>query len=856
MSDQAPLGFGLDDDAWLRQAREALEPTSWENLGDYEILAEVSRGGQGVVLRARDTEGRLVALKRLIAGTLTGTRGRLRFEREMEIAARLDHPGIVPLLRREILDRQPLLVMPWIEGLQPDLWAHPTTGPARGTREILKLMCAICEAVSHAHRRGVIHRDLKPSNILVDAGDRPHVLDFGIGKLLQEQEGGDQALTRTTEFVGSPTFAPPERLLQANCPADVRDDVYSLGVLLYGLLANAEPYPFGETLASAIRALTESDPTPIRRHAPDLDRDLAVVVHKAIAKDPEMRYASVDALRDDLQRYLQGAPVLAIPPRTSYRLRKFVQRNPAVTALGAISLVMLLGFGTHAQWQAGRLTEERNDALEARGVAREEAARTHDALGFLVDEILPQLDPRKRGRIAATTEVLEDAAVDLEARFTGAPDLEIEVRTAMARLFLQHGDHAAAIVHLEKASALLPAAREADKMPATPRQRDLHLLLAEAHLQRAHFPEADTALLAAEALFEPPVEPGQVAPLSTLDGARSTRLRIEWAMAQGDFEAAESLCRAYLNALHLLEPSTAPQEEMWRARLLLVALLRSDGRTGESVDLAASLVEDALGRHPDGQHLEVADARRAWGWSLFHHGSLYEAEEPLRQALATRRVLLGGAHPEIAQSLVDVGTWSQFFRRDIQEVRGLFEEAVVILRQVGAGEHRLVTSAWTGLAGLATQEGDFERAAALYDEILQIQQARFGPQHPVLASLHMDRGMMLTARKDYEAARAAFAESARLLQEGDGAHVDRPSLLMARARNEEEAAEPDAAIALYRAAADALAVRHPGGCVPMVVCLKRIGNLEEARGNTSAAALVREEATDWEKRMAAPKSEG
>lgn len=852
MSEPLPLGFNLDDDSWLNQAREALEPTSWDNLGDYEILAEVSRGGQGVVLRARDAQGRLVALKRLIAGTLTGTRGRLRFEREMEITARLDHPGVVPLLRREILDRQPLLVMPWIDGVQPDRWARPKGEAPQSRRAILNLFDGICDAIAHAHRRGVIHRDLKSSNILVDAKGQPHVLDFGIGKLLQEEEQGEHgALTRTTEFVGSPTYAPPERLLQAGSPADVRDDVYSLGVLLYGLLADAEPYPFGDTLASAIRALTESEPTPIRRHAPDLERDLAVVVHKAIAKEPDHRYPSVEALQEDLRRFLAGAPVAAHPPSLGYRVHKFVRRNPAVTALGTISLAMLIGFGSHAKWQARQLTDERNDAIHARSLADEEATRTHDALGFLVDEVLPQLDPRVRGRVAATTEVLDAASTDLEKRFVGAPDLEIEVRQAIARLFLQHGDFAAAGKHLKRAQFLLPAAVAADKEPSKDRQRDLHLLTAEVHLQQARLSEAEAALTLAEGLFQPVVQADEVASLANADGARRTRLRIQLAMAQHDYEPAEQLCRAYLNALFALEPSSMPQAEIWRARILLTALLRRDGRTEESVAMAAGMVQDALKRFPDGAHLEVADARRAWGWSMFHHGLLREAEEPLRQALATRKQLLGVAHPEIAQSLVDVATWSQFFGRDREEIRGMFQEAVAILRQAGASEHQLMTSAWTGLASLATHEGDFEKAEALYAEILSLLQARFGPEHPSLSSLYMDRGMMLTEREHFEAARSSFDHAERLLDGGEGAHGDHPSLWMARARNEEMAEQREEAIALYRRAADALATRYPDGCMPMVVCLKRIGNLQEARGEGQAAQDVRAEAANWEQKMAA-----
>ena len=422
--DSSDLGFNLDDDAWLEQAREALSPDIWDNLGDYEILNEVSRGGQGIVLRARTADGQIVAIKRLLAGTLTGTRGRLRFEREMEIAARLEHPAIVPLLRRDIVDRQPLLVMPWVEGLPPNRWARPQNGPARNQRQILHLLLGICDAITHAHHRGVIHRDLKPSNILVDAEDQPHVLDFGIGKLLQEDAEGSHEITRTSEFVGSPTFAPPERLLGTSEPTDVRDDVYSLGVLLYGLLSNAEPYPFGDTIASAIRALQENDPIPLRKHAPGISRDLAVVVHKAIAKEPNQRYSSVEAFSADLNRFLKGQAVHAHPPSRAYRAKKYIQRYPLPLGLGTLSLALIIGFGSHAKIQANRLTIERNDAILARSEAAEAVVRTQGALGFLTQEVLGQLDPHLRGRVASIPEILHDASLDISSRF-GADATEI-----------------------------------------------------------------------------------------------------------------------------------------------------------------------------------------------------------------------------------------------------------------------------------------------------------------------------------------------------------------------------------------------------------------------------------------------
>ncbi|MHC4380838.1 MAG: serine/threonine-protein kinase, partial [Planctomycetota bacterium] len=651
MPEPPDLGFRLDDEAWLQQARAALEPEAWDTVGDFEILEEVSRGGQGVVLRGRSPDGTMVALKRLIAGTLTGTRGRIRFEREMEIAARLDHPGIVPLLQRAIHDRQPLLVMPWIEGVPPDRWARPQSGPSRSRREIVGQLVRLCDALSHAHQRGVIHRDLKPSNILIDAQDMPHVLDFGIGKLLLEDAEETRQLTLTTEFLGSPTYAPPERLLGSDTPSDVRDDVYSLGILLYNLLADAEPYPFGDTLASAIRAVQEQEPIPLRRHDASIERDLAAVVHKAIAKEPELRYSSVAELRADLQRFLVGDAVSAHPPSRLYRLRKTMRRNPAASVFACLSLGLILGFGAYAGWQANRLETQRNNAYSARGEAKEEAARTHDALGFLTEELLAQLDPQLRGRVASVPEILRDASADIGTRFGDDPDLEIEVRLAVGRLQLLNGDYRGAADQLESAEQRLSAARR-DGFEASPTlQRELFLVSAEVHLQRAAYALSEQALEQAQELLT------DSAP--RIDHHRHARLRIRLAMTRGEVASAERLCRAHLDSL----PNEATAER-WQTDLLLVAILRSSGQAQASADLARSLIDRQLANPATASSssitptspptIALADATRAWGWSLFHAGHLTEAEAPLRQALELRQRLLGRTHSDVAQSLMDV----------------------------------------------------------------------------------------------------------------------------------------------------------------------------------------------------------
>lgn len=836
-SDPVDFGFALNDEAWLDKAREALHLEGWESIGEYQILQEVSRGGQGVVLRARDAEGRIVAIKRLLAGTFTGTRGRLRFEREMEIAARLQHPFIVSLLRREIIDRQPLLVMPWIEGLPPDQWARPAAGKERSRREILVLMDRVCQAVQHAHQRGVIHRDLKPSNILVDAQDRPHVLDFGIGKLLAEGAEDEPALTQTTEFVGSPTYAPPERLLGESRLSDVRDDVYSLGVLLYELLSGTEPYPFGETLASAIQALQNHEPTPLQKVVPGLEGDLATIVHKAIAKDPSMRFASVEALQADLRRFLRGEAVLARGPSHLYRLSKFLKRHMAASLLGLVLLISLLAFGLHSQNQAKRLKVE-----QAQATAQSERAR--DALGFLLDEIFPQLNPRHRGRSASVPEILRQAAASLTGRFDTAPDLELEIRMAIGELQLRHGDYSGASQQLDRAAAI--HAQLAEDAQSRIRSRKLALLSAEAHYHQANWDLAERELERARAFLDPPF------PSQNQHQVESLLIRLK--LAAGDMASAETLCLNQIADLESAPEAQNLESELWQSRLLLISVYRGSGRAAAAVEIAESLVETVRSRYPDGHHLQVADAVRELGWSRFHAGQLQEAEAPLREALQLRRRLHGSLHPDVARSLVDVATWMQFFGRDPKQIQNLFEEAVAILRAAGAGRQQLVAGAWSGLATLAADNGDFERAERLFKEALDLLTFRLGDQHPMLANLYLDLALMETARNGFEEARTWFSKIEALHRSRGGGHLNNPTLWMAMGRNEEGAEALEEAAEYFQKAADALLIQVPQGCVPMVVCYQSLARIHRRLGRDKEAAEAQGQVDLWSHKLGLPSS--
>ena len=354
-------------------------PATWPpgppvRVGRYRVLRRIAEGGMGAVYEAeQDSPRRTVALKVVRPGFASPALLK-RLSHEAQILARLHHPGIAPIYEAGLDDDgQPFFAMEFIRGLPLDEFAD-RRGLDLAAR--LGLVARVCDAVQHAHGRGVIHRDLKPANILVDETGQPKVLDFGVARATDADLLTGAGLTQTGQLLGTPSYMSPEQVIADPDAIDHRADVYALGVILFELVAHRLPYRLEDRpLAEAARLILEQDPPRLGWIDPELRGDIETIVAKALEKEPARRYPSSSALAEDLRRWLAHEPILARPPSALYHLRKFARRNKAlvggVAATGAALVLGLVGTILFAVGEARQRDQAEQNALAALGEKRE-----------------------------------------------------------------------------------------------------------------------------------------------------------------------------------------------------------------------------------------------------------------------------------------------------------------------------------------------------------------------------------------------------------------------------------------------------------------------------------------------------
>lgn len=690
-------------DALVEAARQAFyEPAEdlppGRRVGAYRIVRMLGRGGMGSVYLADRVDGAFeqqVALKVLRRGLDTDDL-LARFRVERQILASLEHSNIARLLDGgSIGDGRPYLVMEHVEGEPLDVYCDRRR---LTVEERLRLFRVVCEAVSHAHRNLVVHRDLKPSNVLVTDEGNPKLLDFGIAKLLSVEGGpAGGSITRTGARLLSPMHASPEQVTGG--AVTTATDVYGLGVVLYELLTGHNPHRCGgaasvdleEAVVSRApvppaRAVTEPADARDRggagtvRTSEDIARDrgtrtgalrrrlagdLGSIVLKALRKEPERRYDSVDALIEDVERHLEGLPVQARGSARTYRARKFLHRNRWPVTVAALLLVGAVVYGATLRSTAERLEMERNRA-------RAEQAKVEQVRDFMVSLFRPTESEGSDVARAGARLLLDRGERRIRSELDGQPVLQAELLAAMAEAYASLG--LAASDGLSAAERALALRRSLD--PPDPR--------------------AEAASLR------------QIAELS----AASVRP-----------DSADRLIRAALDATR--EAVGAAHPDHANALLLLARIGRDvpNTRREAAFDSAIAILRDAVDR---GEPLADRLATALIASTYAGYGSVEKRDARLVEALRLRRELYGERDPRVATALADRALLLE--RDDPEQSEALLRRAVAIHRGATGPDHTVTLTLENNLAALLRDQGRYGEAEPLFRDVLRRREAgRYDP---------------------------------------------------------------------------------------------------------------------------------
>ncbi len=724
-------------------------------IGPYKLVRLLGRGGTSSVylgIRSDDEFRQRVAVKLVRSGMDSDDLHR-RLRSERQILARLDHPNIARLLDGGTTEEGlPYFVLEHIEGLPVDTYCDQHR---LSLGERLRLFRTICSAVHYAHRNLVVHRDLKPSNVLVTAEGVPKLLDFGIAKLLAPELFGENAEpTALLARPMTPAYASPEQV--AGEPVTTATDVYSLGVLLYELLTGRRPYPgsirSSEALEKAIRETEPERPSlAVRRPTEEgaevarerlaacrgekveslsrrLSGDLDTIVLRALRKEPARRYLSVEQLSEDLERALEGRPVIARPDTVAYRATKFVTRHKAGVAGGVAALLAAVAFVTSTLMQKAEVARERDRAEQVAGMLAH----------------LFELADRQEAETITARQLL-DRGAEQAMSLGGAPATQAMLLDTLADLYEQSGFFANAQRLLERA---LAARREVSRGGTAEEATTLHnlgrvvanqgdyrraeeLFRQGFELRRQLLP-SDHPLLAvsvnalglaiheqgrydeAEVLYREAIRRDLVAVGEHGHHTRVARGNLALLLTdRGDYDAAERLYSQLLDSARRFPGEQADFPAELLNGLGRVRLARGD-LEGAEVSLREALAE-RIRLHGE-EHPLPARTMSLLGLVLLEQGELGEAETLVRRAAKVRFARLGPEHDETGDSLETLGLLEQALGQTAAAEQAL-ERAMGVYGRTFSPEHPMTLGARSALAALRASTGRCPEARQIREEL-------------------------------------------------------------------------------------------------------------------------------------------
>ena len=694
--------------AEILQAKDTVDEGSAPVIASYTILEEIYRGGQGVVHRAlHKPTNRVVALKTLLSGRYATSRQRLRFDREVELAARLRHPGIVSIYDSGVDSKnQCYIAMEYVEGeTLAERYPRGAGFHSPNVDDVLNLFARIADAVAFAHSRGVIHRDLKPSNVIVDGAGEPRIVDFGIAKPAEYDDPTKPDVTVTGEFVGTLRYAAPEQLAADPENADVRADVYALGVMLYEALTGKSPHEPSLSVAETLQRVISKDPARPSALRKDIDQDTDTILLTSLALDPTRRYQSASALRDDIRARLDGRAINARRDDAWYVTRKWIDRHRAPVAAAGVFVVLLLAFGVTMTLLYNRATRAETDAKEA-------ARKAWATLGTIAGPV-SRIDTELAADRVTESELLDTVADAVNENLRAYPDMASGLHASLGFAYLDAEQFDKALEHLR-------AALDAERRIA----RGDSVGLGEAHhnLGRALWRTGDFAQ-AEEHYRESLRIRLSLLGESNLDTARTMQHLSVTIQNTGQIEeAAELIARAIEIRTELL-PKDHP--DIANAMTALGGLLQEAGRYEESIEPlseARRIAVDTFGE----SDWRVARVGHNLGVSLMHLDRYDEAEALFASALVAKRQWWTDVHSDVSSSLIELARLRLDAHHDVEGALAAATEALAIHESVLTGPHPQQVNLQLVLADLSDAP---DAALAHLDSALLISLEVYGENH-------------------------------------------------------------------------------------------------------------------------------